>query len=237
MDTSEKEKTRDEIRHIAFIMDGNGRWAKKRHLPREYGHSPGAKKFREIIRHCADRGINCVTVYAFSTENWKRPKKEVNTIMKLFRDYIQEAERDFEKNDVRVIFIGNRSVFDERIRSEMEKVENLTASRSKTLCVAINYGGRGEIVDAVNSLIAGGAVSVTEEDITNAIYSGVVPPPDLIVRTGGEMRLSNFLLWQSAYAELFFTDTLWPDFSGEEIKEIIAEYRKKDRRFGRINEE
>ena len=234
MDTSEKEKTWDEIRHIAFIMDGNGRWAKKRHLPREYGHSPGAKKFREIIRHCADRGINCVTVYAFSTENWKRPKKEVNTIMKLFRDYIQEAERDFEKNDVRVIFIGNRSVFDERIRSEMEKVENLTASRSKTLCVAINYGGRGEIVDAVNSLIAGGAVSVTEEDITNAIYSGVVPPPDLIVRTGGEMRLSNFLLWQSAYAELFFTDTLWPDFTTTEVDSIIEEFYRRNRRYGGV---
>ena len=234
MDTSEKEKTRDEIRHIAFIMDGNGRWAKKRHLPREYGHSPGAKKFREIIRHCADRGINCVTVFAFSTENWKRPKKEVNTIMKLFRDYIQEAERDFEKNDVRVIFIGNRSVFDERIRSEMEKVENLTASRSKTLCVAINYGGRGEIVDAVNSLIAGGAVSVTEEDITNAIYSGVVPPPDLIVRTGGEMRLSNFLLWQSAYAELFFTDTLWPDFTTTEVDSIIEEFYRRNRRYGGV---
>lgn len=234
MDTSEKEKTRDEIRHIAFIMDGNGRWAKKRHLPREYGHSPGAKKFREIIRHCADRGINCVTVYAFSTENWKRPKKEVNTIMKLFRDYIREAERDFEKNDVRVIFIGNRSVFDERIRSEMEKVENLTASRSKTLCVAINYGGRGEIVDAVNSLIAGGAVSVTEEDITNAIYSGVVPPPDLIVRTGGEMRLSNFLLWQSAYAELFFTDTLWPDFTTTEVDSIIEEFYRRNRRYGGV---
>ena len=234
MDTSEKEKTRDEIRHIAFIMDGNGRWEKKRHLPREYGHSPGAKKFREIIRHCADRGINCVTVYAFSTENWKRPKKEVNTIMKLFRDYIQEAERDFEKNDVRVIFIGNRSVFDERIRSEMEKVENLTASRSKTLCVAINYGGRGEIVDAVNSLIAGGAVSVTEEDITNAIYSGVVPPPDLIVRTGGEMRLSNFLLWQSAYAELFFTDTLWPDFTTTEVDSIIEEFYRRNRRYGGV---
>ena len=234
MDTSEKEKTRDEIRHIAFIMDENGRWAKKRHLPREYGHSPGAKKFREIIRHCADRGINCVTVYAFSTENWKRPKKEVNTIMKLFRDYIQEAERDFEKNDVRVIFIGNRSVFDERIRSEMEKVENLTASRSKTLCVAINYGGRGEIVDAVNSLIAGGAVSVTEEDITNAIYSGVVPPPDLIVRTGGEMRLSNFLLWQSAYAELFFTDTLWPDFTTTEVDSIIEEFYRRNRRYGGV---
>ena len=234
MDTSEKEKTRDEIRHIAFIMDGNGRWAKKRHLPREYGQSPGAKKFREITRHCADRGINCVTVYAFSTENWKRPKKEVNTIMKLFRDYIQEAERDFEKNDVRVIFIGNRSVFDERIRSEMEKVENLTASRSKTLCVAINYGGRGEIVDAVNSLIAGGAVSVTEEDITNAIYSGVVPPPDLIVRTGGEMRLSNFLLWQSAYAELFFTDTLWPDFTTTEVDSIIEEFYRRNRRYGGV---
>lgn len=234
MDTAEKDKPQNEIHHMAFIMDGNGRWAKKRHLPREYGHSAGAKKFREIIRHCADRGISCVTVYAFSTENWKRPKKEVNTIMKLFRDYIKEAERDFEKNDVRVIFIGNRKVFDEKLRREMETVERLTASRSKILCVAINYGGRGEIVDAVNSLIAKGAASVTEEDITNAIYSGVVPPPDLIVRTGGEMRLSNFMLWQSAYSELFFTDTLWPDFTTDEVDSIIEQFCQRNRRYGGI---
>ena len=223
MGISEKEGNQNGIRHIAFIMDGNGS-----------GHSAGAKKFKEIVRHCADRGIDYVTVYAFSTENWKRPKKEVNTIMKLFRDYIKEAERDFGKNDVRVIFIGNRNVFDATLRREMETIERLTASRSKTLCIAINYGGRGEIVDAVNSLIESGRKTVTEEDITGSIYSGVVPPPDLIVRTGGEMRLSNFLLWQSAYSELFFSDTLWPDFTTEEVDVILEEFRQRNRRYGGI---
>lgn len=234
MGISQNEKDGNGIRHIAFIMDGNGRWAKKRLMPREYGHSAGAKKFREIIRHCSERVIDCVTVYAFSTENWKRPKKEVDTIMKLFQDYIKEAERDFEKNDVRVLFIGNRDVFDDSMKREMAEVERLTASRSKILCVAINYGGRGEIVDAVNSLIRRGKRTLSEQDITDTIYSGVVPPPDLIVRTGGEMRLSNFLLWQSAYAELFFTDTLWPDFTTGEVDDIIDRFYQRNRRYGGI---
>lgn len=222
------------IKHIAFIMDGNGRWAKKRLMPREYGHQAGAKKFREIVDYCEKRGISCITVYAFSTENWKRPQKEVDTIMHLFREYIQEAERDFSKRDVRVRFIGNRDVFDDEMKKEMEEVERLTADRSKTLCVAINYGGRGEIVDSVNQLISDGKKHISEEDITKTIYSGVVPPPDLIVRTGGEMRLSNFLMWQSAYAELFFTQTLWPDFSVGELNKIIEEFQKRNRRYGGI---
>ena len=221
-------------KHIAFIMDGNGRWAKKRMKPREYGHSFGAKKFREIVQHCADIGIEYVTVYAFSTENWKRPQKEVDAIMKLFRDYIREAARDFEKSDIRILFIGNREVFDENLKKEMQKVENLTANRHKTLCIAINYGGRGEIVDAVNKMIASGKTSVTEDDITREIYSGAVPPPDMIVRTGGEVRLSNFLLWQSAYAELFFTETLWPDFKIEEVDSLIETYCQRNRRYGGV---
>lgn len=222
------------IAHVAFIMDGNGRWARKRLMPREYGHQAGAKKFKEIIRHCGDRGIECVTVYAFSTENWKRPQKEIDTIMRLFQEYIVEAEQDSDKNDVRVLFIGNREVFDDKTKQEMAKVEQLTASRSKTVCVAINYGGRGEIVDAVNALIASGKTQITEDDITRTIYSGVVPPPDLIVRTGGEYRLSNFMLWQSAYTELFFTDTLWPDLTTEEVDAILDAYFKRNRRYGGI---
>ena len=221
-------------KHIAFIMDGNGRWAKKHLMPREYGHSVGAKKFREIAQHCADRGVENVTVYAFSTENWKRPKNEVDAIMRLFKDYIKEAERDFRKSDVRILFIGNRDVFDEELRREMKKVEDLTADRSKTLCIAINYGGRGEIVDAVNAMIASGKTSVTEDDITNAIYSGALPPPDMIVRTGGELRLSNFLMWQSAYAELFFTDTLWPDLTTDEVDRLIETFYQRNRRYGGI---
>lgn len=221
-------------KHIAFIMDGNGRWAKQRMKPREYGHSVGAKKFREIVQHCADIGVECVTVYAFSTENWKRPPKEVEAIMQLFRDYIREAACDFEKSDIRILFIGNREVFDRSLKDEMEKVEKLTANRHKTLCIAINYGGRSEIVDAVNRIIASGKVSVTEADITREIYSGAVPPPDMIVRTGGEIRLSNFLLWQSAYAELFFTETLWPDLKIEEVDSLIETYCQRNRRYGGI---
>ena len=222
------------IKHVAFIMDGNGRWAKKRMMPREYGHTFGAKKFKEIVQHCADIGVEYVTVYAFSTENWKRPKNEVETIMKLFRDYIHEAEKDFKKSDVRILFIGNRDVFDDKMKNEMLRVEKLTENRKKTLCIAMNYGGRGEIVDAVNHLIASGKTYVTEVDITNTIYSGVVPPPDMIIRTGGEMRLSNFLLWQSAYAELFFTDTLWPDLTTEEVDRLIDTYYQRNRRYGGV---
>ncbi len=221
-------------KHIAFIMDGNGRWAKQQMKPREYGHSVGAKKFREIVQHCADIGVECVTVYAFSTENWKRPKREVDAIMQLFRDYIREATRDFEKSDIRILFIGNRDVFDEQLKDEMNKVEKLTENRHKTLCIAINYGGRGEIVDAVNRLIENGKTSVTEADITREIYSGAVPPPDMVVRTGGEMRLTNFLLWQSAYAELFFTQTLWPDLKNEEVDALIETYCQRNRRYGGI---
>ena len=221
-------------KHIAFIMDGNGRWAKKHLMPREYGHSAGAKKFREIAQYCADKGIENITVYAFSTENWKRPKHEVDAIMRLFRDYIKEAERDFKKSDVRILFIGNRDVFDDDLKNEMERVEKLTADRQKTLCIAINYGGRGEIVDAVNTLIVSGKTSVTEADITASIYSGVLPPPDMIVRTGGEVRLSNFLLWQSAYAELFFTETLWPDLTTAEVDRLIETFHQRNRRYGGI---
>ena len=221
-------------KHIAFIMDGNGRWAKKQMKPREYGHSIGAKKFKEIVQYCANIGVEYITVYAFSTENWKRPKNEVETIMKLFHEYIREAERDFRKSDVRILFIGNRDVFDNKLREEMSRVEKLTESRKKTLCIAINYGGRGEIVDAVNSLIASGKTSITENDITNTIYSGAVPPPDMIIRTGGEVRLSNFLLWQSAYSELFFTETLWPDLTTEEVDHLIETYYQRNRRYGGV---
>ena len=229
-----KKDERSFPKHIAFIMDGNGRWAKKRMQPREYGHSVGAKKFREIVQHCADVGVEYVTVYAFSTENWKRPPKEVEAIMQLFRDYIREAARDFEKSDIRILFIGNREVFDDDLKDEMEKVEKLTANRHKTLCIAINYGGRGEIVDAVNRMIADGKTCVTEADITREIYSGAIPPPDMIVRTGGEMRLSNFLLWQSAYAELFFTETLWPDLKFEAVDSLIETYCQRNRRYGGV---
>lgn len=227
-------KTENQLRHIAFIMDGNGRWAKKRLLPREKGHVAGAKKFKEIIRYLSDTEIEYVTVYAFSTENWIRPKSEVDAIMKLLRDYIDEAEHEFQKNEVRVLFIGNRNVFDKETKDKMLRVEKMTAIHKKTVCIALNYGGKGEIVDAVNQLIAEGKTEISEADITNTIYSGVLPPPDMIVRTGGEFRLSNFLLWQSAYAELFFTNTLWPDLTTEEIDKMIEDFHSRNRRYGGI---
>ena len=222
------------LRHIAFIMDGNGRWAKKRLMPREQGHVAGAKKFKEIVRHLSKTGIECVTVYAFSTENWKRPKHEVDAIMRLLRNYMDEAEQEFGQNEVRVIFLGNRSVFDKETKDKMARVEKLTSIYKKTVCIALNYGGRGEIVDAINALVQNGKLVFTEDDITDSIYSGVVPPPDMIVRTGGEYRLSNFLLWQSAYAELFFTDTLWPDLTTEEVDKMITEFQLRNRRYGGI---
>ena len=223
------------IRHIAFIMDGNGRWAKSKGMSREYGHSEGAKKFREIVRYCGDVGIENVTVYAFSTENWKRPKKEVDSIMKIMKSFISEAKKTYKRDKMRIVFIGNKSVFDDKTKAELCRLEEITACYGgRTLCIALNYGGRAEIVDAVNALISSGKQSVTEDEITAAIYSGVCPPPDMIVRTGGEKRLSNFLLWQSSYSELFFTDTLWPDFTTEELDGIIAEFSNRKRRYGGV---
>jgi undecaprenyl diphosphate synthase len=221
------------IKHTAFIMDGNGRWAKKRMMPREYGHGFGAKKFKDIAAHCYDIGVPNVTFYAFSTENWKRPAKEVNAIMKLFMDYLDDAKKSLN-DDVGIVFLGSKAPFADEMREKMEFLEKETESRPKKLCIAINYGGRAEIVDAVNKLAAEGKTEFTEEDITNNIYSGVCPPPDMIMRTGGEMRLSNFLMWQSVYAELFFTDTLWPDLTNAEVDTMIEQFNNRKRRFGGV---
>lgn len=220
------------IKHIAFIMDGNGRWAKNRLMPREFGHKYGAEKFKEIARYCKKIGIRSVTVYAFSTENWKRPKNEVDTLMSLFSDYIKEAERDNEGSHI--VFLGDKNAFGEKAKAKMEELEKSTAHNPTTLCIALNYGGHAEIVDAVNKLIKSGKSEITENDITETIWSGIVPPPDMIVRTGGELRLSNFLLWQSSYAELFFTNTLWPDFSTDELDSMIDEFGKRKRRYGGV---
>ena len=226
-------ETENAIKHIAFIMDGNGRWAKKRMMPREYGHTFGAKKFKEIASHCYDSGIPFVTFYAFSTENWKRPAQEVSAIMKLFMGYLDDAMKSLNK-DVGIVFLGAKDPFTDEMREKMEFLEKETENRPKKLCIAINYGGRAEIVDAVNKLISEGKTSVTEDDITDNIYSGVCPAPDMIVRTGGEMRLSNFLMWQSVYSELFFTETLWPDLTAAEVDEMINKFNNRKRRYGGI---
>ncbi len=220
------------VNHIAFIMDGNGRWAKKRLMPREYGHKVGAEVFEKIVDYCAAIGIKAVTVYAFSTENWKRPKNEVEALFKLFTDYIDNRTSTLMKKNVRLVFIGDRSAFSDDLRTRMEAVEAKTKYNEKLLYIAINYGGRNEICHAVNELIAEGKKEVTEDDISAHVYTKYSPDPDLIVRTGGEYRLSNFLMWQSAYSEIYVTDTLWPDMTEADVDLAIDEYKRRNRRFG-----
>ena len=195
------------LSHIAFIMDGNGRWAKARGMIREKGHIEGAKTFQNVVEYCFNGGIDTVTVYAFSTENWKRPKAEVDAIMVLLENYIKRGIRSIaEKNDVRVRIIGDKSPLSPKILKLIDQLEEESKNNTHTLNVAVNYGGRAEIVTAVNRLIASGVTEVTEEMIGDAIYTGGQNDPDLIVRTAGELRLSNFLTWQSVYSEFYFTD-------------------------------
>lgn len=222
------------LRHIAFIMDGNGRWAKKRGLPRSAGHAAGAKTFRKIVTYCGDIGIKCVTVYAFSTENRYRPEEEVDSIFKLFREYIGECEKNADKYDIKMRFLGDLGYLDTETRQRAEALEARTASNHLMLNIAVNYGGRDEIVHAVNSLISEGRERVSEDDISSALYTAGVPDPDLIVRTAGEMRLSNFLLWQSAYAEYYATPVLWPDMTPQDIDMAVEEFNKRKRRFGKV---
>ncbi len=234
----QKEKTHGKnadhgIKHIAFIMDGNGRWAKKRGMPREYGHREGAKAFQRVVEYCGELGIEYVTVYAFSTENWKRPENEVKAIMQLFSEYMSEAFRVFAEKGLRICFIGDRSRFDSALLLEMERLEHDSRENRKVLNVAFNYGGREDILHAVKKLTAEGK-NLTEENLSAALYTAECPDPDLVIRTGGEMRISNFLLWQSAYAELYFTDTLWPDMRKKDVDAAVAEFARRNRRFGGV---
>ena len=221
-------------RHIGFIMDGNGRWAKKRGMPREYGHRFGAETFRKVMEYCGDIGIEAVTFYVFSTENWKRPQKEVDSIMKLLNKYLDECEEKVMKNNVRFVFLGDKSVFPEDMRAKMIDIEEKSKNNKSIINLALNYGGRDEIATAVNKLIAEGKTRVSEADISAALYTADSPELDLIVRTGGDMRISNFLLWQSAYAELYFTDILWPDFSTADVDAAINNFMSRKRRFGGV---
>lgn len=224
----------DRLQHIAFIMDGNGRWAQKRGMPREFGHSYGAETFKKIGRYCEKIGLKYMTVYAFSTENWKRPKKEVDTIMKILDDYIEDCFKEMYDENVRFRFIGNLSIFPESVREKMAKIESESAHKPFILNIAVNYGGREEIVHACNELIASGKKEITEEDISNFTYTPGQPDPDLIVRTGGDLRTSNFLLWQSAYAEYYFTKTLWPDYSEKDVDEAVEAFYSRKRRYGGV---
>ena len=219
------------LRHIAYIMDGNGRWATARSLPRELGHSAGAKNFKEIVRYSRNVGIRYVTVYAFSTENWKRPEREVAAIMKLLDQYIDEAELE---DEIEFLFIGDRESVDPRIRERMTSLEKLTFGRPFRVNIAFNYGGRDEIVHAVNLAISKGITTITEKDVSENVYTSDCPDPDLIVRTGAEFRISNFLMWQSAYSELYFSDKMWPEFKPEDVDAAIIEFSKRKRRFGGV---
>lgn len=234
MHTTEQDAEREVPRHIAFIMDGNGRWAKKRGLPREHGHRFGVRAFERILEYCSEIGVQTVTFYTFSTENWKRPKREVDAIMKLMDRYLTQCEKKLDQYKLRLRFLGDKSVFDETRRSRMERLEEKTKGEVRTLNIALNYGGRDEIVHACNRLIAAGAQQVTEESFAAALYTEAGDDPDLIIRTGGDLRISNFLLWQAAYAELYFTDVLWPDFGPTDLDAAIRDFNKRKRRFGGV---
>ncbi|MBE6699333.1 MAG: di-trans,poly-cis-decaprenylcistransferase [Ruminococcaceae bacterium] len=224
----------ERLRHIAFIMDGNGRWAQKRGMPRSYGHSVGAETFRRVAEYCRKIGIRYMTVYAFSTENWKRPHEEVQTIMDILTDYIDKCANNAEKENIHVRFIGNLSVFSQDLQDKMERIDRETVHHPFCLNIAFNYGGREELVHACTALIREGNANVTEADISANLYTANCPDPDLIVRTGGDMRISNFLLWQSAYAEYHFTDVLWPDFSERDVDAAVAAFYSRRRRFGGV---
>ena len=220
------------LRHIAFIMDGNGRWATSRSLPREAGHAKGAAAFKNVVHICDDFGIETITVYAFSTENWKRPEREINAIMDLLESNISEAVRDDKKNNAKYRFLGDKNALGEKFAKRCTELEKLTENNRLLLNIALNYGSRAEITNAVNRLIAEGKKSVTEDDISSALYTAHCPDPDLIVRSAGEFRLSNFLLWQAAYSEIYVTDTLWPDFDRNEVAKAIVDFSKRKRNFG-----
>lgn len=219
-------------KHIGIIMDGNGRWAKKRALPRSAGHKAGANVFRTISKECERLGIEYVTFYAFSTENWRRPKEEVDALMSLFKDYLLEAKSDItQAGNSKIKFIGEREGISEDLLALMDEAEDETGEHTgTTVYLAVNYGGRQEIVSAVNKLIASGKTQISEDDISANIYT--TPDCDLIIRPSGEERLSNFLLWQAAYSEFWYSDVLWPDFQTSDLHEALREFESRNRRFG-----
>lgn len=226
--------------HIGFIMDGNGRWAKKRSLPRTFGHKAGAESFKKIAKYCKSLGIKYITFYAFSTENWKRPKEEVDVIMELFWSYLSDAE-NFAKDKTRLIFLGDKSAFGEKMAKRMTELEEASADFDEmTLLLAMNYGGRDDILHSVKKIVElydSGFVQksdINEELISNLLYTKDVPDVDLVIRPSGEFRISNFLIWQSAYAEFYFTDCLWPDFNKKELDKALEDFSKRNRRFGGV---
>ena len=225
-------------RHVAVIMDGNGRWAKKRFLPRFMGHKRGLDVLEEMCRVCDDAGVRYLTVFGFSTENWRRPTEEVSFLMGLFLTALQKKVIDMNKNGVRLRIIGDRSRFSPEIQQSIIQAETLTQNNTGiTLSIAADYGGRWDILQAANALIAQGKTHITEDDLSAKLMLGDAPEPDLFIRTGGETRISNFMLWQMSYAEFYFTDVLWPDFNINEMHKAFASFTQRERRFGRTSEQ
>ncbi len=228
-------------KHIAVIMDGNGRWARKRFLPRVAGHKRGVETVRELVKHCVSLNVEYLTLFAFSSENWRRPREEVSFLMGLFMHSLKREVVKLHKNNIRLIMIGDRSRFDADLIAQIEAAEQLTANNSGlVLTIAANYGGRWDMLQAVNKMQLTQPEYIgayQEEHLTPYLSMSYAPEPDLFIRTGGESRISNFLLWQLAYSELYFTDTLWPDFNEEALNLAIKSYQKRERRFGRTSEQ
>ena len=229
-------------RHIAVIMDGNGRWAQRKHLPRVAGHRQGTQTARTTIETCARLNIEALTLYAFSVENWRRPKTETDFLMQLLREYLRQEMPLIQRNNIQLRFLGRSSELPAGVQRDMRDAEEKTAKNSgMVLCLALNYGGRVELVDACNAILAergaqGSRARVTEEELTQYLYTAGLPDPDLLIRSSGEMRISNFLLWQIAYAEIFVTETLWPDFNRARLLEALVEFQRRERRYGGIRE-
>lgn len=225
-------------RHVAIIMDGNGRWAKRKRLPRVEGHRAGAKSVKEVVETSARLGIKFLTLYAFSKENWKRPRKEVATLWKLLEDYLKKEDNVLVENKLRLRALGQREDIPASVRKELERVEELTQDNDRmAVILALNYGGRAEILDAVRKIIKDRAPdleSLDEETFSQYLYTKGIPDPDLLIRTSGELRVSNFLLWQIAYAEIWITPRLWPDFRRKDLLQALVDYQRRERRFGDI---
>ena len=228
-------------RHIAIIMDGNGRWARQRDLPRIEGHRHAATAVRDVVTHCARLGIGCLTLYSFSLDNWKRPQPEVDGLMTLYAEYLASERQVIMDNDIRCLQVGRRAGLPERVVRELDTTERLSrGNQGMVLCLALNYGARAEITDAVRKLaerVRRGELApedITAQSIGDALYTAGLPDPDLVIRTAGEMRLSDFLLWQISYAELYVTSVLWPDFGVEQLSEAIKTYAARERRFGAV---
>jgi len=229
-------------KHLAVIMDGNGRWAQRRHLPRIAGHRKGTETARVTIETCSRLKLEALTLYAFSVENWRRPKAEIDFLMQLLREYIRQEMPLIQRNNIRMRFLGRSDELPAAVqRDTREAVQATAGNTGMVLCIALNYGGRAEIVDAANALLAerqaaGDSRKLTESELESHLYTAGLPDPDLLIRTSGEMRVSNFLLWQIAYAEIFVTETLWPDFNRARLLEAFVEFQKRDRRYGGIGE-